>query len=489
MGTTGRLINNVGVSRIQDIVEPKRSRRTALAPDRPGEVQFVAANTLGAEIGIEPGDRIVKVNGHPLRDILDFQFYASVEEVILEIERDGVLHQCEVERDLDEPWGITFSEPTNDGIHICENACPFCFIKQIPKGMRRSLYVMDDDYRHSMLHGSFVTLTNLTESDWRRIEEQRLGPLHVSVHATNPELRTMLVGNPKGALIMEHLARLERAGIDYHAQLVLCPGVNDGPELDRSLRDLASLGPHLKSIAGVPVGLTRFGLERQSKRVRLSRPCVRTMPGAMLEMRRHTVDEALGVIAQAERWQAEFRAARGETFFHLGDEFYLMTGTQIPDVKHYDDFPQIEDGIGITRVFLDDARRVARRGQRAGIEGAPGIIACGTLIGPTMQHEVERLNRATRSRLEVLPVENTFFGSEINISGLLTGGELVRAFGERPGSQPVFISTTMISRRTNTLLDDMTLDHLKSHLRRDVIVAEHVSDVVAALRQMSRTAA
>lgn len=470
------------VTRVTDIMQPTRKRRTALAPVRPGEVQHVARGSLGAEIGIEPGDRITKINGHPLRDILDFQFYSSVEEVVVEVERDGDLHQCEVERDLDEPWGITFAEPTNDGIHICENACPFCFIKQIPKGMRRSLYVMDDDYRHSMLHGSFVTLTNLTEEDWQRIEEQRLGPMHVSVHATNPELRSMLVGNPKGSLIMEHLARLERAGIDYHAQLVLCPGVNDGPEMDRSLEDLSNAGPHLKSIAGVPVGLTRFGLERQSKRVRLSRPCIRTLPGAMLEMRRHTPEEARGVIEQAERWQQHFRETRGETFFHLGDEFYLMTGSDLPPADHYDDFPQIEDGIGITRVFLDDARKVARRGNRSGVSGRRGLIACGTLIGPTMQREAERVNTATGATLEVLPIENTFFGGEINISGLLTGAELVRAIGDLPGSEPVFISTTMISRRTNTMLDDMTQDELKSALQRDVVVAEHLSDVVAALR-------
>ncbi|HUG14012.1 MAG TPA: DUF512 domain-containing protein [Thermomicrobiales bacterium] len=473
----------MGVSRVIDIAHPARTRRAALAPERPGEVQHVAPGSLGAEIGIEPGDRVTRVNGKPLRDILDFQFYASVEEVILEIEREGRLHQCEVERDLDEPWGITFAEPTNDGIHVCENACPFCFIKQIPKGMRRSLYVMDDDYRHSMLHGSFVTLTNLTEEDWQRIEEQRLGPMHVSVHATNPQLRAALVGNASGALIMEHLARLERAGIDYHAQLVLCPGVNDGAEMDRSLKDLANAGPHLRSIAGVPVGLTRFGLERQSKRVRLSRPCIRTMPGAMLEMRRHTVDEAVGVIAQAERWQQHFRATRGETFFHLGDEFYLMSGTDIPPAGHYDEFPQIEDGIGITRVFLDDARRLARRGKRAGIAGRTGVIACGTLIGPTMLQEVEHVNAATGAGIDVVPIENTFFGGEINISGLLTGGEVVRAIGDRPGSEPVFVSTTMISRRTNTLLDDMTLEELKSTLRRDVIVAEHLSNVAASLRQ------
>jgi putative radical SAM enzyme (TIGR03279 family) len=479
----------VGVARIPDIADPARTRRTALAPERPGEIQHVAPGSLGAEIGIVPGDRIVKVNGRPLRDILDFQFYAAEEEVILEIERAGRLHQCEVERDLDEPWGLTFREPTNDGIHICENACPFCFIKQIPKGMRRSLYVMDDDYRHSMLHGSFVTLTNLTESDWQRIEEQRLGPLHVSVHATNPELRAMLVGNPKGAYIMDDLRRLERAGIDYHAQLVLCPGVNDGPELDRSLRDLASLGPRLKSVAGVPVGLTRFGLERQSRRVRLSRPCVRTMPGAMLEMRRHTPEEARSVIAHAERWQAHFRATRGQTFFHLGDEFYLMTDTPVPAREHYDDFPQIEDGIGITRVFLDDAARLARLGLRAGITGAAGVIACGTLIGPTMEREAARVSQATRARLQVVPIENTFFGSEINVSGLLTGGELVRAFKQRPGSEPLFISTTMLSRRTSTLLDDMTLDELRSQLQRDVRACEQLSDVAAALRTSGTAAA
>lgn len=473
----------MGVARILDIAQPASTRRTALVPERPGEVAHVLPRSLGAEIGIEPGDRILRVNGHPLRDILDFQFYAAEEEVLLEIEHGGEIHLCEVERDHDEPWGLTFVDPTLDGIHVCENACPFCFIKQIPKGMRRSLYVMDDDYRYSMLHGSFVTLTNLTEEDWRRIEEQRLGPLHVSVHATNPELRAALVGNPKGALIMEHLARLERAGIDYHAQLVLCPGVNDGPELERSISDLAAAGPHLKSIAGVPVGLTRFGLERQSKRVRLSRPCIRTLPGATLDMRRYEVHEALAVIAQAERWQAHFRATRGETFLHLGDEFYLMTDCPLPPAAHYDDFPQIEDGIGITRVFLDDAAAVVRRGKLARVAGACGIIACGTLLGPTMEREVARVNAAAGSALEVVPIENTFFGGMINVSGLLTGQELVRVFAERPGDEPLFISTTMLSRRTNTLLDDMRLDDLKSALRRNVLVAEHLSDVVAVLGQ------
>jgi putative radical SAM enzyme (TIGR03279 family) len=326
-----------------------------------------------------------------------------------------------------------------------------------------------------------VTLTNLTEGDWRRIEEQRLSPLYVSVHSTNPELRTALVGNPKGGQIMEDLARLESIGIDYHTQLVLVPGVNDGPELERSLRDLDGRGPRLKSIAAVPVGLTRFGMERQTKRVRQSRMCMRTLPTRTIDVRRYEVDEARAVIVQAEPWQEHFRRERGETFFYLGDEFYLMTETPVPPRAHYDEFGQIEDGIGITRVFLDDAARVAEKGRFNGVMGMPGVIACGTLIGPTMERTVADVNAAAGTTLDVVPIENTFFGGEINISGLLTGGELVSVFGERPGDEPLFISSTMISRRTMTLLDDMTVEELESALRREVIVAEHLSDVVAEL--------
>src|SRR5690606_4312615 len=182
--------------------------------------------------------------------VIDFAYYSDQEEVTLEVLHGDELVIYEVERDFDEPWGVEFADPTFDGIHVCENSCPFCFIKQIPKGMRRSLYVMDDDFRYSMLYGSFVTLTNLSEEDWQRIEEQHISPMHVSVHATNPDLRVGLVGNPKAGKIMDDLARLERAGIDFHCQLVLVPGVNDGEEMDRSLRDLSTFGERLKSIAG-----------------------------------------------------------------------------------------------------------------------------------------------------------------------------------------------------------------------------------------------
>lgn len=473
---------STGVARPKDIANPKKRRRVALAPEVPAVINSIAPGSLGDEIGLEPGDRLISVNGHKLRDVIDFAFYSDEEEVTLEVLQGDEIVQYEVERSYDEPWGVEFADPTFDGIHVCDNSCPFCFIKQIPKGMRRSLYVMDDDYRYSMLYGSFVTLTNLTEDDWRRIEEQRLGPLYVSVHATNPELRTALIGNPRGAQIMEDLQRLEDIGIDYHAQLVLNPGINDGDELERSLSDLEKVGPHLKSIAGVPVGLTRFGQERQSKRVRLSRTCMRTLPGTTLDVRRYETDEALAVIAQSERWQEHFRRTRGDTFFYLGDEFYLMTGSAIPATDHYDAFGQLEDGIGLTRRFLDDVEKLLRR-PRGSSPGREGIVACATLIGPTMTESVDKINAHLDSKIRPVVVDNEFFGPEINISGLLTGGDIVAALENRPGSEPVFISNHMISARTNTLLDDMRLDELQTTLQREVIVAEQLSDVCRILEQ------
>ncbi len=471
---------STGVARPKDIANPRKRRRVALAPEVPAVINSIAPGSLADEIGLEAGHRLITVNGHRLRDVIDFAFYSDEEEVTLEVLQDDEIVIYEVERAYDEPWGVEFADPTFDGIHVCDNSCPFCFIKQIPKGMRRSLYVMDDDYRYSMLYGSFVTLTNLDEDDWKRIEEQRLGPLYVSVHATNPELRTALIGNPRGAQIMEDLQRLESIGIDYHAQLVLNPGINDGDELERSLADLEAVGPHLKSIAGVPVGLTRFGQERQSKRVRLSRTCMRTLPGTTLDVRRYETGEALAVIDQAERWQAHFRATRGDTFFYLGDEFYLMTETPIPSTEHYDAFGQLEDGIGLTRKFLDDIDMLMQHRAGSGPR-QEGIVACGTLIGPTMTEGIEKINRHLESRITPVVVENKFFGPEINVSGLLTGGDIVTALEHRPGSEPVFVSNHMISARTSTLLDDMRIEDLQSALQREVIVAEHLSDVCRIL--------
>jgi len=467
-------------------VSPLSGRRVDLAPPAPGLVGAVASASLAMELGIEPGDRVVGVNGQPLLDALDFQFQAQAERVVLDVERDGALLRYRLELGGDDYWGITFEDPTFDGVRLCENACPFCFIKQIPKGMRRSLYVMDDDFRYSMLYGSFVTLTNLSEADWRRIEEQHISPLHVSVHSTDPDLRVALVGNPKAGRIMDDLARLERAGIDFHAQLVLVPGVNDGSALDRSLRDLATFGRRLKSVAGVPVGLSRHGQERQSKQVRLSRTCMRTLPGKQVAVRRYEPDEARAVIAQAERWQERFRAERGNPFFYLGDEFYLMCGLPVPTSDHYGGFPQIEDGIGITRHFLDRLDAYLRRARFGTLAEAEGTVACGELIAPTMFEAVDRFNGRTGAALDVVPVENLYLGREINVSGLLSGRDLLAAFERRPSASPLYVSDRMISHRTGTLLDDMRLDEIAAALDRPVVAAADLAEVARDLRQRGR---
>ena len=461
-------------------------RRVDLAPDSPGVIDAVAPGSLGADLGLRPGDRIVSVNDRPVMDALDFQFHAQSEEALFEVDRNGVLQRFDLRLDGDEYWGITFADPTFDGVRICENACPFCFIKQIPKGMRKSLYVMDDDYRYSMLYGSFVTLTNLSEEDWQRIEEQRVSPMHVSVHATNPELRVALVGNPKGGNILEDLARLERAGIDFHAQLVLCPDVNDGEEMERSIRELAQFKRCL-SIAGVPVGLTKHGLERQSKQMRLSRTCMRLLPGKQIAVRRYEQEEAEAVITQAERWQEIFRRERGTSFFHLGDEFYLMTGRPVPEAEIYDGFPQIEDGIGVTRHFLENLETYIKRSTAGGLSGVGATLACATLIAPTMHEAVDRFNRHTGALLEVAVIENGFFGPEINISGLLTGSDLLRAIPTNGTSQPLYISSRMISDRTHTLLDDLSISDVSRQLGRSVVPALTLGDVARDLKQRNRT--
>jgi putative radical SAM enzyme (TIGR03279 family) len=470
-------------------VSPLSRRRVALSPAVPGLVEAVSPASLAMELGIEPGDRIVGINGLPLVDALDFQFHAQSQDVTLDVERNGVLLRYDLELAGDEYWGVTFADPTFDGVRICENSCPFCFIKQIPKGMRRSLYVMDDDFRYSMLYGSFVTLTNLTEADWQRIEEQHISPLHVSVHSTDPDLRVALVGNPRAGRVMEDLARLERAGIDFHAQLVLVPGVNDGAELDRSLRDLATFGDRLRSIAGVPVGLSRHGQVRQSRQVRLSRTCMRTLPGKQIAVRRYRPEEALQVIAQAEAWQARFLEERGTPFFYLGDEFYLMTGTPVPMTEHYGGFPQIEDGIGITRHFLDGLDAYLRRARRDGLAGAEGEIACGELIAPTMRESVHRFNAHTGARLTVVEVENVYLGSEITVSGLLSGQDLLVGLQRHVNSAPLYISDRMVSQRTGTLLDDLTVAEVASALDRPVVPAADLATVARDLRSRLRASA
>ena len=459
-----------------------------------GELESVAPGSLGEALGLRPGDIVQSIDGFPLRDVIDYQYYTGIAGEVVEIavERAGELTVHEVELEGDDFWGLGFAEPTFDGIRRCTNDCPFCFVKQVPRGMRRTLYIKDDDYRYSFLYGNFVTLTNLGEEDWRRIGEQRLSPLNVSVHATNPRLRVDLLRHPLAGRILDDLRRLASLGIEYNTQLVLSPGINDGDELDRSVSELKDL-PGILSIAAVPVGLTPLGVERDARKIeRIAMSSDRAMPGLPAAAIHHYGDaQVRDVIRRAEGWQRRFRAERGESFLYLGDEFYLMVGASVPSSRFYDGFPQLEDGIGITRTFLDDWAGVKRRrgAARPDLRGVRATLACGTLIGPTMERVAAEFNTLTGAAIRVAPVENGHFGPEITVSGLLTGADVLRALRAEPGAGPILLPRVMFSRLNGLTLDDLSIEQLEAELGRPMLAAHTLSAVADELAALASSAA
>ncbi|MDR7402935.1 MAG: DUF512 domain-containing protein, partial [Armatimonadota bacterium] len=304
-----------------------------------GTIASVRPGSWAARAGLGKGDVVLSVNGQPLQDVLDYRYLCAEPHVRLEVRRpDGTVLLLETEKDVDQDLGISFTAATFDGIRRCRNRCLFCFVDQMPGGLRPGLYVKDDDYRHSFLYGNYITLTGLRADDWQRIRRLRLSPLYVSVHTTNPVLRARLMGTPRAAPIMDRLRRLAEEGIRFHAQVVLCPGWNDGPELERTGRDLAGLYPAVESVAAVPVGLTahRQGLP---------------------PLRGYTAAEARAVLAQVDTLRAENMSRLGTPLLYAADEFYALAGRPIPAARYYGDFPQLENGVGLVRRFLDTAAR------------------------------------------------------------------------------------------------------------------------------------
>jgi putative radical SAM enzyme (TIGR03279 family) len=382
-----------------------RSGGEASGPGAGVVVAAVTRRTPAAAAGLRAGDRILSINGAALRDAIDFHFHAGDERLALHVEREGERHALELTRH-GPSIGLTLEAPRPREIATCANKCVFCFIHQLPSGMRRSLYVKDDDFRLSFLHGNYITLTDLGEAELARIEAQRLSPLYVSVHATDPELRHRLLGRPRlSADVLPALRRLAQAGIRIHAQVVLCPDLNDGLHLERTVRELAPLHPHVSTVAVVPVGLTRH-------RERL--PALRPL----------TPDEARALVATAHAWQAEFLAALGSRFVFLADEIYLLAGRPLPEAESYEGFPVAEDGIGLVRRFEDD---LARALPRLSSPPAPRTVTLvtGQMYGPRLTERLAPL-AARGVDARVVAVPNDFFGRAIGVAGLLTGRDVQR---------------------------------------------------------------
>lgn len=403
------------------------------------EIADVTPDSLGAELELEPGDRIIKVNGRVVRDYLDFRFQTAGEtELVFEVrKKNGDDWDVELERGEGEDFGISFEQIVP---RQCANECIFCFCNGNPADARPSLFIKDEDIRLSFLYGNYTTMTSITEDEMRRIVEQRLSPQYVSVHATDLDVRAYLLGIDKErADIWPKVRRLLDAGIDIHAQVVLCPGINDGEVLRKTIFDLAAEFPRITSVAIVPLGLTRYNTDTRLAPV--------------------TPDFCRTVIDQLDPIQKQLHAQLGTNFALLGDEIYLRAGRHLPTRSHYGEYPQIEDGVGMVRAFAGDFARITKRFARedpAAINKKPATIFTGTLFAPELRKMIDRWNGRFGTQLRVEPLENTYFGGDVSVAGLLTGRDLLAA-SKKVSGEFVLIPKQMLKSDEAIMLDGMTI--------------------------------
>ena len=406
----------------------------------PHTIIAVEPGSIAEQLELRVGDRLVSVNGKPVIDWIDYQTFTSEENIDLVIQRDGEEIEYSLEKDDWEPLGLTFDSHLMSGVRECVNKCIFCFVDQLPACARSSLRVKDDDWRLSLMTGSFVTLTNVSDSELQRIVDRHASPLYISVHATDMKLRAYMLGTERGALLMKQLNRLKAGGIQFHAQAVLCPGINDGPQLDKTIADLAALYPACQSLALVPVGLTnhREGL---------------------CGLRKYTRDEARTVLDAAEKWQKKLLKRFDTSFVFPADEFYLAAKRPIPPDEFYEDYAQIENGIGMMRLLETELEDAYGEADLESARPARLLVVTGVSAGPFMKSLMRRFP-LPGVEVEVVAIENGFFGPDVTVTGLLTGGDLIRGLKGRTADK-VLITECMLRDQEDVFLDDLTLPEVQ----------------------------
>lgn len=408
-----------------------------------GKILTVPEGSLAEELELVPGDKILEINGMKLRDIIDVSFAFACEEVEMLVEHeDGQQELFEFDKDYDEELGVEFESAVFDGIRHCANNCYFCFVDQVAPHMRDSLNIKDDDYRMSFLYGNFITLTNMVDRDFQRIKQYHLSPLFVSVQCTNPELRKQMLRCKTADRLMSQLEKLEAADVAYHTQIVLCRDLNDGAELDRSIQDIMARQPYAQSMAVVPVGLTKF---RQD----------------CYPLKSFDAESAGRVVDQVEQYQIRQRAKDGRTFIYLSDEFYLLSGRPLPPAEYYDGFPQLDNGIGLARSFIEDFKMAAEEAQQEEREadGKPVKLAVvsGTSIVPLLKRLADSLQLAN-VEITMVPVVNNHFGSTVNVSGLLTAHDMLASLKDIDKQvDGILIPESALRTGDNIFLDDVSL--------------------------------
>lgn len=415
-------------------------------------ISAIQSGSIAEELGIEAGDLLLSINGCEIKDIFDYRYHIADSEISVEIEKkNGDVWQLEIEKDEAEDLGLEFENSLIDEEKSCRNKCIFCFIDQLPKGMRDTLYFKDDDARLSFLFGNYITMTNLSDSEIDRIIRYRMSPVNISVHTTNPELRKKMLNNRFAGDVLEKIRRFTSNGITVNTQIVLCPDVNDGKELDRTIEDLTNLHPYLHSISVVPVGLTKF---REG----------------LYQLRPFDKEMAQNVVEQVESWQNKLLGKFNSRIVYLADEFYILAGRSIPPYHDYEDFPQIENGVGMVASFIqefDDAiKEITYRSadSHIDIKFKKVSIATGMLVYNHIRDIAERIEKELGVKVLVYPVENTFFGKNITVTGLLTGYDLMRELKGKDLGERLLLSRNMFRAGTGVMLDDVTCDELEDKL-------------------------
>ncbi|HVP35992.1 MAG TPA: DUF512 domain-containing protein [Terriglobales bacterium] len=427
------------------------------------KIKSVEKGSLAESHSISPGEEIVRINDLPINDFIDYKFQSSDEKLNLRIrDKSGRIRKIRIVKKPDQDLGITFEEKRYRG---CGNKCIFCFVHQQPKGLRKSLYFKDEDYRLSFLHGNFITLTNLSENDIQRIIDQRLSPLYISVHTTDESLRRQILDNPKTPDILPLIRRLVGNRIELHTQVVLCPGINDEVYLEKTVYDLSTFFPQIKSLAVVPVGLTRF-------REKLPR------------LKSINKEYSRKLIKSIDCWQTYFWKKYKSRFVYAADEFYLLAGLDIPPRKYYDEFYQIENGVGMVREFLDNFQRKQRTLPHHLKSKSSLTLITGMLANKFLRDDIlYNLKRIKNLDINVIPVKNDFFGKSVTVSGLLTGKDILKSLKKSKYAETVMLPPNCLNT-DGLFLDELKPSDLENELSVKVVTGSY--DMVGSLKKIFR---
>ena len=427
-------------------------------------IAIVQDGSIAQELELVPGDILLTVNGQPVEDIFDYRYLMNEEFVVLEVEKaNGEIWELEVEKEYEEDLGITFEKDLMDDYRSCSNHCIFCFIDQMPPGMRDTLYFKDDDSRLSFIQGNYVTLTNMSDHDIDRIIRYHLEPINISIQTMNPELRCKMLHNRFDGDALKKLQKLYDAGITMNGQIVLCKGVNDGKELDDSIRKMSAYAPVLQSVSVVPVGLTKF---REG----------------LYPMEQFQKEDALEVLEIIHSWQKKMMDQYGIHFIHASDEWYILAGKDLPMEESYDGYLQLENGVGMLRLLGEEVKE-AVAGRAGDDRRIKAVSATGALAAPFIKKYMEMIHeKFPKVEVDVISIRNVFFGETITVSGLITGQDLIRQLSGRDLGEKLLLPCNMLKNEEDIFLDDISVEELSRKLNVEiVIVDEGGSDLVSAV--------